>query len=526
MIDFLASKVAVLEQPPQIATLRAYPSAVPGYVGISERGVLNTPTVVGSWDEYVEKFGGFKSTAQMPLGVRHFFLNGGSQAVIMRRLGTGSASALLTLKDKAVTPLDTLKLTATSPGVWANGITGGLAVAATAATSGKAAEFNLVIYKTKAGTGAGEIVSILESWTNLSMVDAATNYVETVLNHPTTGSLYVTALDLDSATPAPNDVPAVLAATDLAGGLEGAAVDAATLMGTTPFAEFENFDITLLAVPELSSDTLHEGMITFCEVTKNREVLAILDPPASASAATVIAAAEALTASEQWAYFWPRVRIPNPDKAVFGAGDLVTMAPSGAVCGVCARNDGAQRIGPFAQPAGIDDGLIYGIADLESDNHTVLKESTRNLLAPARVNPITSLAGRGIFIDGTMTGKADGNFPSIGERRGVSYLEKVLKDGTQWARHKNNNEALRGKLERTVYGYLLSWCEDGAFASQDPDLAFIVDADVPGVGINNARAQAQNKVYVKWGVATAKPATWVIHLVSQDTRAMQEAAAG
>jgi len=189
--------------------------------------------------------------------------------------------------------------------------------------------------------------------------------------------------------------------------------------------------------------------------------------------------------------------------------------------GTYARIDSGSRRGPFEQAAGVEDGILFGVVDVETS--TVNRKSTRDIVYPERVNPITaSPPGYGVFIDGTRTGKGTGNFPSVGERRGVSYIEKILQDGLQYARHKSNDEALRSSLENTVVGELTSWTEDGAFASAEPDQAFTVDADVAGTGLNNARVRAQNKVYVRVGLATARPAEYVIILVSQDTRAIQE----
>jgi phage tail sheath protein FI len=189
-----------------------------------------------------------------------------------------------------------------------------------------------------------------------------------------------------------------------------------------------------------------------------------------------------------------------------------------------ARTDFNSRKGPFETPAGVERGTLFGVIDVEST--TVNRKSNRDLLYPARINPITSEPkGYGVYSDGSRTGLGTGNFPSIAERRGVSNLETIFYNGLQYARHSNNTAALRSSLEKTVTGELLSWCENGAFASGVPSLAFMVDADIPGVGLNNARVRAQNKVYVRIGVATAKPADYVIILMSQDTRAFEESLA-
>lgn len=42
------------------------------------------------------------------------------------------------------------------------------------------------------------------------------------------------------------------------------------------------------------------------------------------------------------------------------------------------------------------------------------------------------------YIDGLRTLKGNGNFPYVAERRGVIFIERSLKQGLQFARHKNN----------------------------------------------------------------------------------------
>jgi hypothetical protein len=127
--------------------------------------------------------------------------------------------------------------------------------------------------------------------------------------------------------------------------------------------------------------------------------------------------------------------------------------------------------------------------------------------------------GNGIFLDGARTGKGDGNFPSVGERRGVSFVEFTLKRGLLFAKNKANTEELRERVDRTVTTFLLGLTAAGAFATKDPDRAFFVDVSDQ---LNNAQVRAQNKLLVRIGLATAKPAEFIVLLVSQDTRALEE----
>jgi phage tail sheath protein FI len=116
---------------------------------------------------------------------------------------------------------------------------------------------------------------------------------------------------------------------------------------------------------------------------------------------------------------------------------------------------------------------MFGVLGFETDE--VLEERKRDLVYPKRINPLTTGPGLPRYIDGSRTLKGDGNFPYVAERRGVSFIERSLKQGLQFARHKNNTEGLRAQVRRTITAFLLTQMNNGAFRSREPDKAFFVD---------------------------------------------------
>ena len=62
-------------------------------------------------------FGGLVAAYPMSYAVRDFYLNGGSQAIIVR-LVSGGAPAAIPLPTGAAQPNDTLPLVAWTPGAW------------------------------------------------------------------------------------------------------------------------------------------------------------------------------------------------------------------------------------------------------------------------------------------------------------------------------------------------------------------------------------------------------------------------
>jgi len=82
--EMLASKVIVQEVPPQTRGIAGVSSSITGAVGVTERGPLNTPTLITSPGEYAEIFGGYVSGYYMAQFVAGFFENGGASLYITR----------------------------------------------------------------------------------------------------------------------------------------------------------------------------------------------------------------------------------------------------------------------------------------------------------------------------------------------------------------------------------------------------------------------------------------------------------
>jgi phage tail sheath protein FI len=246
----------------------------------------------------------------------------------------------------------------------------------------------------------------------------------------------------------------------------------------------------------------------------------ILDPLPNQTAVNIKDYRENLTASiyqEFGALYWPRIKIANPSRNIFGATDSIIVCPSGYIAGVIARVDKTASEGPFAQPAGVDNGKPSGVVGLEMEE--VKLEPKRDLIFPKRINPISYLRNYGYFVDGARCLDGSRNFPHVGSRRGVSHVEKLLNDGLQWTRHKNNTPALREEVESAVFAELRSWMNRGAFASQDPNTAFFVDVSD---ALNPPSVVLSGQLIIRVGMATNTPAEFVIIKITKDTRALTE----
>jgi len=410
----------------------------------------------------------------------------------------------------AAGPAATLRIDGKYDGAYANGFQ----IDVSTATNGEADEFNLTV---KDSLGI-----ILEVFPNLSMDDDSDRYVESIIGDDDAGSIWAAAVDLDAALSSQRPANGTVT---LSGGNDGlvALADADFIGSEVGQTGLRAFDIvqggTLMISPDRAVVAVHNAIITYCEITRNFEIFAVLDPPSNYSDTSIVTHKLSLTSSEMYDLYWPRVKIPNPSTAVFGDVDVLTVPPSGSLVGMYARSDARQLAGPFAQPVGVDTGRLYGVSDVENDN--VLRESIRDKIFPHRINPIIFTPGVGIYPDGVRTGKGDGNFPSVGERRGASFVEMTLKYGLLFAKNQANTPELRAAVRRTIEVFLIGLMVDGAFASRKPDEAFFIDVSDE---LNPPSVQRAGKLIIRIGLATAAPAEFIIIRVTRDTRALDEEA--
>lgn len=416
----------------------------------------------------------------------------------------------------AGTPVNTLEFSGKYRGTYANSLVARILDA----TSGEATRFDLHIL---------ENGFVVETFENLSMDDTDANYVETVLDAAGTGSNLVTAVDQDAGgveRPANGDYT-------LAGGDDGLTglADSDFIGSDASDTGLRSFDvvegITLLAVPGRATAAVHNAMIQYAEVTRGKSIFCVLDPPEALNAAAIVeyveTTANLLGNSEHAAMYWPRVKILNPNKDVFGADDNVTVPNSGHVCGVYARTDASAPGGIYIAPAGTENGILRTITGLEDDpdgleRHQVFKDTVRDLVYPKLINPISDQGGV-LNLDGTRTLKSDGNFPGVAERRGVIFIEQSVKNGIQFARHRNHTSQLRGEVDRTIEKFLRDQMKVGAFRTQNPETAFFIDVSE---GLNPPSVVFSNQLIVRVGLATNKTVDWVILKFTQDTRALEQ----
>lgn len=366
---------------------------------------------------------------------------------------------------------------------------------------------------------------VLESFPNCNMTAGDEDNVATRMNDENTGSRLLTVTQLLTLRPANgSDTPA--------GGDDGLVDlddndfigDSAGKTGLHAFDETQ--ELHVLSDGGWRTANFHSAMVTYCEQDREGDCFPVMSSPDNYSANQIVSYMDTngfVGLSEHGAMYWPNIKIVNPDKNVYGTDDYIYVPVGPWVCGVISRTDTSEEGGIYKQPAGLragatgtQRGRIVGAVGFDSDE--VMNPRKRDLVYPKRINPVSKDPGTQIYIDGVWTLKGGGNFPSVAERRGVSYIERTVKAGLEEARHENHDEELRAWAHRTVYAFLKGQMSLGAFRSRDPETAFFVDFSE---ALNPPSVVFANKLIGRIGLATQKPAEWIILYFSQDTRALE-----
>jgi phage tail sheath protein FI len=505
MPTYLTPGVYVEEVQSGARPIEGVGTAVAAFVGFAEAGPFHTPTLVTSWDQYTQQFGGFTEGTYLAHAVYGYFANGGGAAYVVR-IG-GSA------EDSSAPAAD-----GTGRGQQAGAPRpvelGGFLVAARPGATGVSVEiadapgeeppedrFRFLVRQ------GGEVVETYEASTRKSvkgyLVSQARNskLVEVTERR-----------DAPQARPAAQTValPDAPAAPGAVARLDPSEYvgDAAARTG---FGGLETIDeITMVAVPDLMSAyqrgdidaegvrTVQLAVISHCEQMGDR--VAVLDTPPGLTAQQVRTWRndEAGYDSRYATLYYPWVRVFDP-----AAGRNTTVPPSGHIAGVWARSD-AER-GVHKAPA---NEVIRGAVDLEIR----LSKGEQDLLNPIGVNCVRAFPGRGVRVWGARTLSSDPAWRYLNVRRLFNYLEESILLGTQWVVFEPNDDRLWSSIRRNVAAFLTEEWRRGALFGRTAEEAFYVKCDRDN---NPQESIDQGRVVCEIGVAPVKPAEFVVFRLAQ-----------
>ena len=97
-----------------VHTITGVATSITAFIGKTYSGPANIATTITSFADFERMFGGLSVDSNLSYAVRDFYLNGGSQAIIVRLTGQNSKAASIAV--------DTLTLQAISDGKWGNSL--------------------------------------------------------------------------------------------------------------------------------------------------------------------------------------------------------------------------------------------------------------------------------------------------------------------------------------------------------------------------------------------------------------------
>jgi uncharacterized protein len=376
-----------------------------------------------------------------------------------------------------------------------------------AASTLRTNEFDLEIFE---GTKS------VETWRQLSMLDVADNYVETIINDENLGSVYVYATDMDAAPGIGADTPATdtsevafTGGTDETSGLVDTDWIGSQLGGTGLYAWDHIREFMPFCTPGNNSAALIHAASNYAASRLFFEYVTYVTEGLSGADAVSFRQNVVGVDSSYGAMYSGGMQVYDPEGS--GSNPKRSIAGLGAIMGLWGRVDSlpGDAGGPWQAPAGEGD---YGTLRTALDVATEYRDDEAGLMNDAginvirkfgKTNPVTVWGCRTLS---TATNKA---FLYLPVRRTFQFAEKSVVDSTRWAVHRPNNFRLWGRLKTRVETFFKTLLIAGAFPTAIKEEAFYVLVGVDD-GVMDQSDIDSGRVIGRIGLAPNKPGEFII----------------
>ncbi len=441
---------------------------VTAFVGRTERGPVNEPVQILSFDQYQHVFGAHRTFSFLSYAVQHYFSHGGQLAVVVRVVNRATRASIDIPAGEAV-----LRLQARQPGSQEF---------LRASVDYDQVEqqpdrFNLVIQRTR-GLDS-RLVQDQELYPAVSLNQADARFIVDALKDSAlirlSGPVPRNRPDATHAANPGDPIPYVKMS---AAGTDGDALTDYDIIGsdnegTGLFALQRLDDLDLLCVPTLPNSDL--GITTFLAAERyceRRRAMLIWDPPWSWDSATasVLGMRRSSYVSQNAFTYFPRIT-PRRDPSRFLGG----IPACGAVAGMLARNDAG---GMWSGLAGDDCTLKPSLAA-----HSEVDRHDAEVLRRLGVNALTRIRGGNFVLRGNVTlagpNVVSSIWQNLGRRRLLFFALNSIERSTQWVSESLYEEETARNVQNQVMAYLLRLFKRGALAGRTPRQGFLVRVYAP-----------------------------------------------
>ncbi len=464
-------------------------------VGVAEKGPINKPTLVTSWEQFLKTFGGYINEGYLAYAARAFFDNGGSILYVCRvahyadpvarNTLTGVKSSVRLLSQMTIQVLsgetepfspEVYEVLAINEGFWGNRLEVRID------NSDMTDEFFdfTVLYK-------GEVV---ETYSKVSSDESSPDFVELRVNgisdYITIHDIWTPVGDTFMGTPRAETYM-------LSGGDDGLAdLSDSDYIGDpsqrTGLFAFDEIDaLNLLMVPGVTTVPVINAGIGYAESRK--DLLFIADAPPMLEPLDVVnfrkgqgTYTHAAFNSSYASLYYPWLEISDPLTS-----KKKNIPPSGAVAGCCARSD--QKTHVWWAPAGIDRGRIFNALTVTYKT----SRGERDVLYPEGINTIAVFPDTGINIWGQKTLQSQPSaVDRVNVRRLMMYIEEAISESSRFVVFEPNNPQTWRSLGRLVNPFLQDIKEKGGLY----DYAFQCDEET-NTPVVIDRNEMMARVFVK-----------------------------
>lgn len=397
-----------------------------GMVAITDRGLEGREGArqeIRTWDDFLQRAGGFRSDSYGAYAAKTFFENDGGSLYVSRVFaldGDGVPATAVRAEAKAMntatTPAEAMLIEAYSFGAWGDD----LDVQITANQTVYADGFDLrVIFK-------GIQV---ERFTHLTFDELSLDYVEAKVR-----SRYIRVKELAAGV-----------MTDQSLSLTGGADGVTGVADSDYIAAIQNFvdsPITVMMVPGNTSASVVEEALSFAE-TKG-DLICILDTPQGLNVEGAILFRENGAVpfdSSFGAMYFPWLITRNPINNL-----KKTVPPSGAIAGVYSRGH------VWDAPAGLNRGVLKRIVGTEQ---LLDEQYDRDKLYERQLNPIASFLDTGAVVWGQKTlQQKPTSLDRVNVRNMINFIKRAVTSQSRALLFEPNTPKLWNRFKRNTSPFL------------------------------------------------------------------------
>jgi len=161
-----------------VRTITSVSTSVAAFVDFFKKGTMNEPVQIFGMADFEREFGGLDTRSRASYAIAQFFLNGGSEAYVVRVAKDGTVPLdIASMKIRSSAGADILEVSAANAGAWGNNLR--VDIGYNTADPDKYFNLAVTLYDSDAADAA-PLQS--EVFLNLSVVSTDDRYVETILD--------------------------------------------------------------------------------------------------------------------------------------------------------------------------------------------------------------------------------------------------------------------------------------------------------------------------------------------------------